>query len=70
MTAKAYACTPGTGPKGETCGTCGHARYYAPSGKRRYYKCGLLEPTHGKGSDIKLNSPACLRWAPDVEPAS
>lgn len=58
-----YAAMPGTGPAGETCRSCDNL-----SGKlqsRRYYKCGLTRAkwTGGPGTDVKVRSPACSKWA-------
>ena len=55
--------TPGTGPEGETCGSCQHCiriRYH----NKNYHKCGLMEPlwTHGAGTDIKKKDAACKSW--------
>lgn len=61
---KGYAAPPGTGPKGETCGTCDHIL------RRRlgkiYLKCGKAEYkwTGGPGSDIRARAPACRLWEP------
>lgn len=57
-----YAALPGSGPAGETCGSCRHL-----SGKRmsrRYYKCELTRArwTGGPGTDVKVRSPACAKW--------
>jgi hypothetical protein len=59
-----YAALPGTGPAGETCRSCDNL-----SGKlmsRRYYKCELTRSqwTGGHGTDVKVRSPACLKWEP------
>jgi hypothetical protein len=58
-----YFAPPGTGPAGETCGSCEH------SGRRgnvagTYYKCALSRArwTGGRKSDILLRSPACSSW--------
>lgn len=59
-----YAKQPGSGPVGETCGSCEHYTHaYVRSG-RHFRKCGLMEAhwTHGPGSDIKMKSPACSMW--------
>lgn len=58
---KGYAARPGTGPPGETCRSC---RYSAPHGHgtRTFWKCDLVRPTSGPGTDIRLKSPACARW--------
>jgi hypothetical protein len=62
---RGYARIPGTGPKGETCGTCNHAacKHLA---RKRIYKCVCNYPrwTNGRGSDIVLKSPACILWVP------
>lgn len=60
--ANGYAWTPGTGPKGETCGTCLHLD--GQSRGRTFYKCGLMRKdwTHGRGTDILKRSPACRFW--------
>jgi hypothetical protein len=54
-----YGAAPGTGPEGETCATCDHARRFG-----RYAKCELLRQhwTGGQGTDIMLRSPACRQW--------
>ena len=60
-----YASEPGTGPEGETCGTCDYfrERHYA----KVYFKCGKIvdsmdSGTHGPGTDIRKRSPACSFW--------
>lgn len=58
---KGYAATPGSGPAGETCGTCAHC-WRSNSGTRGYHKCKLIRPTRGYGTDILKRSPACSRW--------
>ena len=60
--ARGYAWRPGTGPAGETCGSCRHL--YANRMSKTYYKCGLMRAswTGGKGSDVLVRSPACLKW--------
>jgi len=61
---KAYPAQPGTGPEGETCGSCEHhhVRVFA----NRYHKCILMRDhwTAGDASDIRVRSPACLEWRP------
>lgn len=59
-----YAARPGTGPAGETCGTCEHFCWSHPGGRRHYLKCGLVRKnwTHGPGTDILKRSPACELW--------
>jgi len=58
--AKGWAAPPGTGPKGETCRSCKHSYYHEMS--KRYWKCDLVEPTGGLGTDIRLKWAACLYW--------
>jgi hypothetical protein len=56
----------GSGPAGETCGTCEHlVRRVSPSGKR-FLKCGLVRQlwTKGPGSDIRAKWPACRCFEP------
>ena len=54
---------PGSGPKGETCGTCKH-RVHAQGGAKSYQKCELCRAnwTHGPGSDIRAKDVACWKW--------
>ena len=56
-----YVAPPGTGPAGETCGTCVHARR-----TDRYAKCALnlAKWTHGIKTDIRLRMAACKKWEP------
>lgn len=59
---RGYAAAPGTGPAGETCGSCQHhvERCYA----KIYHKCELMRDywTGGGATDIRVRSPACSRW--------
>lgn len=57
---KGYAAPPGSGPQGEKCKTCKHAT--AHLWDKTYWKCALIKPTRGPGTDIRLKSPACKRW--------
>jgi hypothetical protein len=58
--------TPGTGPAGETCGTCKHRvlRGNSEGRGRGHQKCGLNRAnwTHGPRSDIRAKDPACKFW--------
>lgn len=56
---RGYAAPVGTGPRGETCGSCKHASRY-----RRFIKCdsNRARHTHGRGSDILARSAACSKW--------
>jgi hypothetical protein len=58
-----YPKPPGSGPAGETCGSCEHYTR-VQRGAGVYLKCGLMEPswTRGPGTDIKKKSPACSFW--------
>ncbi|MDP3740324.1 MAG: hypothetical protein Q8R02_23255 [Hyphomonadaceae bacterium] len=57
-----YADHPGTGPAGETCGSC--KNLYRKHMGKTYLKCSLTEKfwTGGGGTDIKARSPACSKW--------
>lgn len=59
---RGYAHFPGTGPDGETCGSCAHIVPFRTM--RRWYKCGKARSkwTGGKGSDVLVRSPACKYW--------
>ena len=59
---KGYAAEPGTGPKGETCGSCKQHVRKVMAGT--YHKCGLMVHiwTGGGGTDIKVRSAACRHW--------
>jgi hypothetical protein len=49
----------GSGPAGETCGTCSNlvrVRYH----DKGYLKCGLVVWSHGPGTDIRLKDAACF----------
>lgn len=61
-----YFGNPGQGPKGERCGTCGNC-YGIRHNIKIYYKCGLLAPTSGEGTDIRLKTAACQHWVRDVD---
>ena len=57
-----YAATPGTGPEGETCGSCRHHAIVQHA--KIYHKCGLMRQlwTGGGKTDIRVRSPACAKW--------
>jgi hypothetical protein len=57
-----HAAQPGTGPKGETCGSC--AWLYRKRLGKTYRKCGLMEQhwTGGYGTDVRAKDPACSKW--------
>lgn len=55
---RGYAFHPGTGPAGETCGSCKHDQRH-----RKWHKCALnTRRTGGRGTDILARSPACKYW--------
>lgn len=58
--ANGYAATPGSGPDGETCGTCKYHKVKEMA--KRYHKCELTKWTGGVATDIRVRSPACLKW--------
>lgn len=63
-----HPCTPagvGTGPAGETCGSCRHCVRPLAT----FFKCGLMKKawSHGVATDIKFRWPACLAWQPKEE---
>jgi len=60
---RGHAALPGTGPEGETCGTCHHYESVEYHDKR-YRKCFLMRQywTHGPGTDIRAKDPACKEW--------
>jgi len=61
---RGHAALSGTGPLGETCGSCGSYRS-VQGGTRSYPKCELAKArwTRGPGSDIRKSDPACERWS-------
>jgi hypothetical protein len=60
---KGHAAAPGTGPKGETCGTCRHPVRVQLSSKA-VFKCGLARRywTGGTATDIRCKDAACGFW--------
>lgn len=61
---RGHAALPGTGPDGETCGTCRHMVRRKFS--KAFLKCGLNEAawTRGPASDIRARDAACRKWEP------
>lgn len=57
-----HAALPGTGPAGETCGSCKHL--YRNRMAKTYLKCGLMRAhwTGGAGTDVRAGDAACRRW--------
>ena len=60
---RGYAAPPGTGPAGETCGTCQY-RTYAGNTQGSYPKCALRYGTWtgGRATDILVHAAACEKW--------
>lgn len=66
---KGYAATPGSGPAGMKCRNCDfYIIRYTPAGNT-HPKCGLMRHkwTNGRGSDIKVSSPACKKFLLEVK---
>jgi hypothetical protein len=57
---KGNAAPIGSGPEGETCGTCAHS--YRIQLAKTYHKCALVKATGGPGTDIRLKWAACSQW--------
>lgn len=57
-----HASIPGTGPAGETCGTCANLIHKRMA--KTYIKCGLTRAmwTGGAGTDVRAKDPACSKW--------
>lgn len=55
---------PGSGPEGETCGTCRHSKRLSYT--RGFYKCWLYRGawTCSRRTDVLLRDPACRFWQP------
>ena len=53
---------PGTGPQGETCGSCKHL--YRKTMAKTYLKCNLMRAkwTGGGKTDIRAGWAACSKW--------
>lgn len=56
------AARPGTGPDGETCGSCKHINRMGRGS--RFAKCELTRAcwTHGPRTDIRVRWEACSKW--------
>jgi hypothetical protein len=57
-----HAWTPGTGPEGETCGSCKHLHRNVMA--KVYLKCALMRAqwTAGGGTDVRARDAACKKW--------
>lgn len=60
---RGHAAMPGTGPKDQTCGSCG-SMMRKTSTARAYTKCSRTQSkwTGGAATDVKLKDPACSHW--------
>jgi ribosomal protein L37E len=77
LKARGHAAFPGTGPAGETCGSCGaYISQRAYGGGKTFPKCALARDrwTRGSASDVRKQDPACAKWttraAAPPEPAA
>lgn len=63
----AHPYPPGTGPEGQSCGTCAKLREVRYS--KKYFKCSVQYKhwTDGPGTDIRKKDPACLSWEPRID---
>lgn len=60
---RGHAWPPGTGPKGETCGSCKYICRLKP-GSRAFFKCYLVKDrwTASAKTDVRYRDPACEKW--------
>lgn len=60
--ARGHVARPGSGPAGESCGTCRHLCRIKHA--KTYLKCGLVRHawTASPKTDIRAKSPACQLW--------
>lgn len=59
---KGHAAPPGSGPDGETCGSCAHLTRVVFA--KTYLKCGLRRATWtgSYGTDVRAKDSACSKW--------
>ena len=59
-----HAWTPGTGPAGQTCGSCQHLVRNQQA--KVYLKCGLTRAkwTASRRTDVRARDAACQKWEP------
>lgn len=57
-----HAAPIGTGPEGETCGSCSHL--FRNRMAKTYLKCELRRATWtgGQGTDVRARDAACAKW--------
>ena len=60
---RGHAAMPGTGPKDQTCGSCG-SMMRKTSAAKTYTKCSRTQSkwTGGAATDVRLKDPACSKW--------
>ena len=58
-----HVAPPGSGPEGETCGSCEHVCPVRLA-RKTVYKCGKAKHrwTGGRATDIRLKDAACVAW--------
>lgn len=63
--ARGHVAPPGTGPDGQTCGSCKHLARIAYA--KTYLKCGLNRArwTGGPKTDVCARDQACSKWEKD-----
>lgn len=59
---RGHIMSPGTGPKGETCGSCEHL--FRNQMAKTYLKCELnrVRWTGGRATDVRAKDQACSKW--------
>lgn len=59
---RGHVAPPGTGPEGETCGSCRHL--FRNQLAKTYLKCGLNQAkwTGGAKTDVRARDAACSLW--------
>lgn len=64
---KAHPYPMGSGPPGQSCGTCAKRVAFEYHNKT-YFKCHVLKAswTHGAATDIRCKDPACRSWEPRI----
>jgi hypothetical protein len=59
-----HAAPSGTGPQGETCGSCKNLARETARGGRTFLKCALMRAvwTYSYGTDVRARDAACRKW--------
>ena len=60
---RGHAAPPGTGPAGETCGSCANL-FRNEQWSKTFLKCGLMRGrwTGSYGTDVRARDEACSKW--------